>query len=83
MTRLTSRNPNPADSQAYYGLGMTLKGMGRQEEAYAAFYKAAWNYAWRSAAHYALAQVHDCWCWWFIFLLSVRPAFLALLMLVI
>ena len=33
--------------------------LGREEEAYAAFYKAAWNQAWQGAAYHALAEL-DC-----------------------
>jgi hypothetical protein len=40
-----------------YNLGLTLRYLSRDEEAYAAFYKAAWNSAWRSAAYLALAEL--------------------------
>jgi tetratricopeptide (TPR) repeat protein len=59
IERLTSRNPNPYDGEAYYHLGLTLRHLGREEEAYAAFYKAAWNQAWAGAGYYALAEL-DC-----------------------
>ncbi len=59
IERLTSRNPNPAEGAAYYYLGLALQYQERLEEAYAAFYKASWNYAWQSAAHYHLAEI-DC-----------------------
>jgi tetratricopeptide (TPR) repeat protein len=54
---LTLRNSNPADGEAFYNLGLTLRYLGRDQEAYAAFYKAAWNHAWRSAAYLALAEL--------------------------
>lgn len=54
---LTLRNSNPADGEAFYNLGLTLRYLGRDEEAYAAFYKAVWNHAWRSAAYLALAEL--------------------------
>ena len=57
IQRQTRRNPNPADGDAYYHLGLTLQYQERLEEAYAAFYKATWNYAWQSAAYYHLAQI--------------------------
>ncbi|PRW32971.1 TPR repeat-containing isoform B [Chlorella sorokiniana] len=58
VARLTARNPNPADGEAYYLLGLALKWQGgRDKEAYAALYKATWNYAWRAPAYYALAQM--------------------------
>ena len=59
IARLTRRNPNPADGDAYYYLGLALQYQERLEEAYAAFYKATWNYPWQSAAYYHLAQI-DC-----------------------
>jgi len=59
IERLTRRNPNPADGDAYYYLGLALQYQERPEEASAAFYKATWNYAWQSAAYYHLAQI-DC-----------------------
>jgi len=59
IDRLTSRNPNPQDGEAYYHLGLTLRHLAREEEAYAAFYKAAWNQAWAGASYHALAEL-DC-----------------------
>ena len=54
---LTLGNPNPWEGEAFYNLGLTLRYLSRDEEAYAAFYKAAWNHAWRSAAHLALGEL--------------------------
>src|SRR5260370_41906813 len=54
---LTLRNPNPWEGEGFYNLGLTLRYLSRDEEAYAAFYKAAWNSAWRSAAYLALAEL--------------------------
>jgi len=59
IERLTRRNPNPADGDTYYYLGLALQYQERLEEAFAAFYKATWNYAWQSAAYYHLAEI-DC-----------------------
>ena len=59
IQRQTRRNPNPAEGDAYYYIALTLQYQERLEEAYAAFYKATWNYAWQSAAYYHLAQI-DC-----------------------
>jgi tetratricopeptide (TPR) repeat protein len=56
IQRLTTLNPNPADGQAFYLLGLTLRFMDRPSESYDAFSKAAWNAAWKAPAHYALAQ---------------------------
>ena len=57
LQRLTTRNPNPGDGDAYYYLGLTLQFEERLEEAYGAFRKATWNYAWQSAAYYHLAEI--------------------------
>ncbi|HZU26365.1 MAG TPA: DUF5107 domain-containing protein, partial [Bryobacteraceae bacterium] len=57
VARLTRHNANPYDGEPLYNLGVALKFQGRLEEAYAAFYKATWNGAWRSAAHYMLATI--------------------------
>jgi tetratricopeptide (TPR) repeat protein len=59
IARLTRRNPNPEDGEAYYNLGLCLTYVGREDEAYAAFYKAAWNQAWAGASYFALAEL-DC-----------------------
>lgn len=59
IARLTARNPNPGDGGPHYNLGLTLRHLGRDEEAYAAFYKATWNQAWQAAGYHALAEL-DC-----------------------
>jgi tetratricopeptide (TPR) repeat protein len=57
IQRQTKRNPNPADGDAYYYLGLALQFEERLEEAYGAFRKATWNYPWQSAAYYHLAEI--------------------------
>jgi tetratricopeptide (TPR) repeat protein len=57
VTRLTRRNPNPYDGEPYYNLGLTLRFLGRYDEAYGAFYKATWNQAWQPAGYHALAEM--------------------------
>jgi tetratricopeptide (TPR) repeat protein len=56
IQRLTMLNPNPADGQPFYLLGLVLRFMDRSSESYDAFSKATWNAAWKGPAHYALAQ---------------------------
>ena len=56
---MTQRNPNPADGEANYNLGLCLRLLGREDEAYAALYKATWNQAWAGAGYHALAEI-DC-----------------------
>ncbi|MFA7342669.1 MAG: DUF5107 domain-containing protein [Terrimicrobiaceae bacterium] len=58
--RLTCRNPNPYDGEAYYNLGLCLRFLGRDDEACEAFSKAAWNQAWKAAAWHALAELDCC-----------------------
>ena len=60
IARLTRRNSNPADGEAYYHLGLTLRQLGRDDEAYNAFYKSVWNQAWLAAGYHALAEIDCC-----------------------
>lgn len=57
IARLTRRNPNPRDGEPFYNLGLALVWQQRAVEAYDAFYKSTWNYAWRSAGHFYLANI--------------------------
>ena len=57
IQRLTLRNANPYDGEPYYNLGLVLRYLGRDQEAYDAFYKATWNQPWQSAAAFALAEI--------------------------
>jgi tetratricopeptide (TPR) repeat protein len=56
IQRITMLNPNPADGQPFYLLGLVLRFMDRSAESYDAFSKATWNTAWKAPAYYALAQ---------------------------
>jgi tetratricopeptide (TPR) repeat protein len=57
VERLTMRNPNPYDGEAYYNLGQSLRMQSRYDEAYDAFYKATWNAAWRDSSYFELARI--------------------------
>lgn len=57
IERLTMLNPNPADSEPYYLLGLTLIRLGRDADAYAALAKATWNRAWCGSGNYQLARI--------------------------
>ena len=59
ITRLTRRNANPSDGEPFYHLGLCLRQLGREEDAYSALYKATWNRAWAAAGYHALAEI-DC-----------------------
>jgi tetratricopeptide (TPR) repeat protein len=54
---LTRWNFNPYDGEPYYNLGLALAYQDRLDEAYAAFYKGIWSYAWQAAGYYALAAI--------------------------
>jgi tetratricopeptide (TPR) repeat protein len=57
LARQTRRNPNPADGEASYLLGVVLASQGRDLEATDALAKSMWNYAWRSPAQLMLARI--------------------------
>ena len=57
VQRLTLRNPNPYNGEPYYNLGLTLRYLNRDDEAYAAFYKSTWNQEHKAAALVALAEL--------------------------
>ncbi len=59
IKRLTSRNEHPTDTEAFYLKGLALTYLGENKDAYDILYKAAWNYAHRSAALFELACL-DC-----------------------
>lgn len=57
IRRLTRRNPNPYDSEAYYGLGLAQFALGEYAAAYDSFYKATWSNAQQEMAYYYLAAL--------------------------
>ena len=59
IARMTSRNPNPYDSEAYLNLGLSLRYQGRDDEAYDAFFKATWTAAEQETGYYHIACI-DC-----------------------
>jgi tetratricopeptide (TPR) repeat protein len=60
IARLTRRNANPYDGEAFYNLGLCLRFQNRDDEAYDSFYKATWNQAWCAASYLALAEIDCC-----------------------
>jgi tetratricopeptide (TPR) repeat protein len=60
IERLTRRNSNPYDGEAYYNLGLCLRYLDCDDEAYDSFYKATWNQAWAAAAYQAIAEIDCC-----------------------
>ena len=57
--RMTSRNPNPYDSEAYLNLGLALRYQGREDAAYDAFFKATWTAGEQETGYYHIACI-DC-----------------------
>ncbi|WP_456286433.1 DUF5107 domain-containing protein [Microbacterium sp. JZ70] len=56
VSRLTRRNANPADAEAFYLQGLVLRRLGRVIEAEQAFGKAGWDGTWAAGAGLALAR---------------------------
>ncbi len=56
---ITTYHPNPSTGEAHYFCGLASLYLYNDDEAYSLFYKATWNYEWRSAAYYQLACI-DC-----------------------
>ena len=56
VARVTLRNANPTDAEAFYLLGLVLARLGRTAEAQQAFGKAGWDATWAAPAGFALAQ---------------------------
>ncbi len=50
------KNPNPYDCEPYYNLGLALKAQNKRDEAFDAFYKAAWDLNWTNV-------MADCWAY--------------------
>lgn len=57
IERITQRNPNPYDGEAFYNLGLALRMQDRHDEAFDAFYKAVWSDAWQAAGFFELARI--------------------------
>ena len=57
LKRMTWKNPNPYNSEAYYDLGLTLFYQERYDEAYDAFFKATWTNEQQEMSFYFLAAI--------------------------
>jgi tetratricopeptide (TPR) repeat protein len=57
VARLTTRNANPADGEAFYALGLALVRLGDDAEAWEALGKACWNRAWQGPARLVLGEI--------------------------
>lgn len=57
VKRITWRSPNPYNSEAYYNLGLALYFQGKCDDAFDAFYKAAWSNEQQEMSYYYLAAI--------------------------
>ena len=57
IKRLTKDYTRPSNCEALYLEGLTLKTLGKYEDAIDTLYRATWDYAWHSAAYFQLAQI--------------------------
>ncbi len=57
LERLTARYTAPKNAEPFYYLGLALKARERNDEAFDAFYKAAWSQEWKSPAFFSLAEL--------------------------
>jgi tetratricopeptide (TPR) repeat protein len=57
IERLTRDYTRPSTGEALYLYGLTLKALGLNDDAADTLYRAAWDYAYHSAAYYQLAQI--------------------------
>lgn len=57
IERLTSMNPNPYDSEAYYDFGLSLFYQEKYEDAYDAFFKATWTNEQQEMSFYYLSAI--------------------------
>lgn len=59
VERITSHYTRPKDGEAQYYLGITLRALGKDTDAYDNLYRSSWSSAWHTAAYYQLAEM-DC-----------------------
>ena len=57
IQRIAKDYTRPRDCEAYYQLGLVRKRQGDYDEAYRNLYRAVWDYSFRSAAYYNLAEI--------------------------
>lgn len=57
IERLSAGYTRPENTEAYFHLGLSLRGQGRLDEAYDSFYRASWDSAFHPAAYEQLAEL--------------------------
>jgi len=57
LERLTAKYTTPKNAEPLYYLGVALAAQGKTDEAFDAFFKAAWSQEWKSPAYFSLAEI--------------------------
>ena len=57
LERLTAKYTSPKNAEPLYYLGVALAAQGKTDEAFDAFFKAAWSQEWKSPAYFSLAEI--------------------------
>jgi len=57
LERLTAKYTSPKNAEPLYYLGVALAAQGKTDDAFDAFYKAAWSQEWKSPAYFSLAEI--------------------------
>jgi tetratricopeptide (TPR) repeat protein len=57
LQRATDKYTSPKDGEPYYYLGLALQSQGKNEDAFAQYFKSTWSAAWRGPGYFALAQI--------------------------
>ncbi len=57
VVRLSTDYTRPSNTEALFHLGVALRAQGKMDEAYDAFYRSTWDYAFHSAGYYQLAEL--------------------------
>jgi tetratricopeptide (TPR) repeat protein len=55
--RISHDYTRPANCEAFFGLGLALKNLGRFNAAIDTLYRATWDYAWHTSAYFQLAGI--------------------------
>ncbi len=59
IERISTNYTRPRNCEAYYQIGLVQKRQGQLDEAYENLYRAVWDYEFRAAAYFNLAQIES------------------------
>jgi tetratricopeptide (TPR) repeat protein len=59
IDRVTHDYTRPREGEAFYYLGLALKGEGRIDDAYSQFQQAAWSAEWKGQARFEIAEIES------------------------